>query len=82
MAAVEAIGRLPATTFLHETPDHLDVLAALLADAPGVVGPRIHDAHIAALCLANGVSEPWSADRDLTWFPRLRVVNPLVGARS
>lgn len=82
MAAVEAIGRLPATTFLHETPDHLDVLAALLADAPGVVGPRIHDARIAALCLANGVSELWSADRDFTWFPRLRVVNPLVGARS
>jgi uncharacterized protein len=41
-------------------------------------GPRIHDARIAALCLHHGVSELWSADRDFSAFPQLKVRNPLV----
>jgi toxin-antitoxin system PIN domain toxin len=41
-------------------------------------GPLLHDARIAALCLANGVSELWSADRDFGRFPALKVRNPLV----
>jgi uncharacterized protein len=42
------------------------------------VGPAVHDARVAALCLANGVSELWTADRDFGRFPALRVRNPLV----
>jgi uncharacterized protein len=42
-----------------------------------VAGPAVHDARIAALCLANGVRELWSADRDFTQFPDLRTANPL-----
>jgi len=38
----------------------------------------IHDARIAAICLAHGVREFWSADRDFSRFPDLNVVNPLV----
>jgi hypothetical protein len=41
-------------------------------------GPRIHDARVAALCLHHGVRELWSADRDFSVFPQLRVRNPLV----
>jgi predicted nucleic acid-binding protein len=37
-----------------------------------------HDARIAAVCLAHGVTELWSADRDYLRFPALRVRNPLV----
>ena len=44
-----------------------------------VQGPRVHDARIAALCLHHGVSELWTADRDFSRFPTLRVRNPLVG---
>ena len=44
-----------------------------------VRGPKVHDARIAALCLRHGVSELWSADRDFSRFPALRVRNPLVG---
>ena len=33
---------------------------------------------IAALCLGHGVRELWSADRDFSRFPDLRVRNPLV----
>ena len=33
---------------------------------------------IAALCIENGVSLLWSADRDFGRFKRLKTVNPLV----
>lgn len=42
-------------------------------------GSLIHDARIAAACLANGVTEFWTADRDYGRFPGLRVRNPLLG---
>lgn len=49
-----------------------------LATAARLKGPRIHDARIAALCLHHGISELWSADRDFSAFPQLKVRNPLV----
>ena len=67
---------LPNLTPLSETRDHAMLLGELIA--PGVVGPKVHDARVAAICLGHGVSELWSADRDFSWFPRLRVRNPLV----
>jgi predicted nucleic acid-binding protein len=48
------------------------------AVARRVSGPLIHDARIAALCRQHGVTELWSADRDFSRFPDLKVVNPLV----
>ena len=48
-----------------------------LLEASQVVGPRIHDAGIAAICLSHGVDELWSADRDFSRFPGLTVRNPL-----
>lgn len=42
-----------------------------------VTGPRVHDARIAAICRQNGVRELWSADRDFSRFPGLKVRNPL-----
>jgi hypothetical protein len=45
---------------------------------PGrVTGPVVHDARIAALCLAHGVRELWTADRDFGRFPALVTSNPL-----
>ena len=41
-------------------------------------GPRINDARVAALCLHHGVLELWSADRDFSAFPQIKVRNPLV----
>lgn len=49
-----------------------------VATAARLKGPRIHDARIAALCLHHGVKELWSADRDFSAFPQLKVRNPLV----
>jgi hypothetical protein len=31
------------------------------------------------VCLSAGVTELWSSDHDFSWYPQLRVRNPLVG---
>ena len=43
-----------------------------------VSGPLLHDARVAALCLAHGVSELWTVDRDFSRFPELYTKNPLI----
>src|SRR5699024_9884608 len=57
--------------------DYLDRLRSLVTDGR-VVGPRVHDARIAAICLSHGISELWTADRDFSRFPALKTRNPLV----
>lgn len=61
---------------LAETPEHAAVLGQLIG-ASQVSGPKVHDARIAALCLAHGVSSLWTADRDFSYFPALSTSNPL-----
>ncbi len=48
----------------------------------GSAGGAVHDARIAAICREHGVGVLWSADRDLSRFPGLRVENPLDGGWS
>jgi uncharacterized protein len=48
-------------------------------EAALVAGGQVHDGRIAALCVAHGVRELWTADRDFGRFPGLRARNPLVG---
>ncbi|MGH7475049.1 MAG: type II toxin-antitoxin system VapC family toxin [Longimicrobiales bacterium] len=67
----------PSLVLLAESGSYWDTLDPLVARAR-VTGPRIHDARIAALCLHHGVHELWTADRDFTRFPELRVRNPLL----
>jgi hypothetical protein len=68
----------PTLTMLGERFDHWEHLRAAVEEG-GIRGPRIHDARVAATCVAHGVSVLWTADRDFSRFPRLRTVNPLVG---
>jgi uncharacterized protein len=65
----------PTLILLHETPNHFMVMMDVI-NRSGVSGNLIHDAHIAALCLENGVSEIITGDRDFNRFPLLTVVNP------
>jgi hypothetical protein len=74
-AAAAWIGA-PTVTLLSEMDGYWEILERLLASS-GVVGPRVHDARIAALCLQHAVSELWTSDRDFGRFPGLRVRNPL-----
>lgn len=67
----------PGLHLLSETAAHWPQLRTLLGNGK-VHGAMVHDARVAALCLAHGVHELWSADRDFNRFPALRVRNPLV----
>lgn len=62
-------------SLLAEGPAAWRTLRRLLRDSK-VIGPRVHDARVAALCLAHGTTELWSADRDFARFPELRVRKP------
>jgi toxin-antitoxin system PIN domain toxin len=66
----------PTLVMLSEGMDHWAVLSELCASAEPV-GGRVHDARVAAICLAAGVRELWSADRDFSRFP-IEVRNPIV----
>lgn len=77
LEAVHRLLEMRGMTPLGESPDHIEVLGGLLRRS-GVVGPKVHDARVAAICMCHGVEELWSADRDFGYFPELRVRNPLV----
>lgn len=75
LRALQSLGSLE---FIGEADDHLTQLEPMALSAR-LQGGAIHDARIAAICLSHGVAELWSADRDFTRFPALRVRNPVVG---
>ncbi len=66
----------PSVALLSEGEEHWSALRPLL-EAGRISGPRVHDARIVALCLAHGVRELWTADRDFGRFPALATANPL-----
>lgn len=78
LEAVDAWLQAPALVLLGESDGYWPELKRL-ATVGKVVGPRIHDARIAALCRHHGIRELWSADRDFGRFADLTVVNPLIG---
>lgn len=74
---IEAWFEAPSLVRLAEDDDYWAMLRTLMGQAR-ISGPRVHDARIAALCLTHAVRELWTADRDFSMFPSLRVRNPLV----
>jgi len=74
---VEAWLASPSVRTLGEGTKYLPHLidAARTARA---AGGAVHDARIAALCRYHGVRVLWSADRDFSRYPELRVENPLI----
>ena len=48
---------------------------------PHVVGGVVHDARIAAICVAHGVEALLTRDRDFMLFPELQTRNPFLEAR-
>lgn len=75
---VDAWLESPVVELLNESDLHWQTLRELLRSGR-VKGPMVHDARIAALCTARGVTELWTADRDFSRFPTLRTRNPLQG---
>lgn len=72
---VEAWLGSPSVRLLSETEDFAMVLGELVR-RPRVSGPVVHDARVAALCLAHGVDVLLTRDRDFSFFPELVTDNP------
>ena len=77
LSQLEAWLASPTVQVLHSSVQHWPVIAEL-ARKGKLQGGQFHDARIAALCLENGVSVLWSADRDFGRFKALKTINPLV----
>lgn len=67
--------RSPSLRMLSETSEFLAILEPLI-NLPRVRGPIVHDARIAALCLAHGVDELLTSDRDFQLFSGLKTRDP------
>src|SRR5205809_7921410 len=74
---LDALFASPQLHLLSESPGYFEKLREITTAAK-LKGPRVHDARIVAICLHHGISELWSADRDFSAFPQLKVRNPLV----
>jgi toxin-antitoxin system PIN domain toxin len=75
---VEAWLESPSLVLLSENDDYLIALRETTL-AARVVGARVHDARVAALCVSHGIRELWTADRDFSLFRAIKTRNPLVG---
>jgi toxin-antitoxin system PIN domain toxin len=72
---IDAWTASPSVALLAETEDFLTVLARFVR-RPRVRGPVVHDARVAALCVAHGADELLTVDRDFALFPELPTRNP------
>jgi toxin-antitoxin system PIN domain toxin len=70
----------PSLVLLSERTAYWQQLRELIATGRAT-GARVHDARVASLCLAHGVRELWTADRDFGRFPMLVARNPLATER-
>ena len=77
LGQVDAWLESPSVVVLSENDDYLETFRNVVARSRAA-GPRIHDARVAALCLSHAVRELWTADRDFSIFPGLKLRNPLV----
>lgn len=65
----------PSNRMIGETGDFTDILGRFVG-RPHVVGGVVHDARIAAICVAHGVEELLTRDRDFSLFPELPTRDP------
>jgi toxin-antitoxin system PIN domain toxin len=74
-AQIEAWLDAPSLRLLSETEEFAGVLQRFLT-FPRVRGPVVHDARVAALCVAHGVERLLTRDRDFSLFGDLRTEDP------
>lgn len=65
----------PAVRLIAESNDFGTILSRFVR-RPRVRGPVVHDARVAAICVAHGVAKLISRDRDFSLFPEITVENP------
>ena len=78
MTQIEIWLESPFLKLIGESGAYWRTLAEILAQGK-IVGPKIHDARIAAICEVHGIRELWSADRDFSRMrENLKVTNPVL----
>ncbi len=68
----------PSLRLIGETQDFPEILERFVL-RPRVLGAVVHDARIAAICVAHGAEALLTRDRDFSLFPELRTRDPLGG---
>ena len=79
LEVLEAVLDSPSIVLIGPGPNHRLHLRRTVLEG-GVRGNLVHDAHLAALLVENGVTEIWSADRDFSRFPSVWARNPFSAA--
>lgn len=77
IAQIEIWFESPSLKVVGEAGEYWRTLAEILAQGK-IIGPKVHDARIAAICQAHGIRELWSADRDFSRMRGVRVTNPVL----
>ena len=72
---LEAWAASPVNHLIGETDGFFEILGGLV-QRPRVRGAIVHDARIAAICLAHGTEVLLTRDRDFALFPELNTRNP------
>jgi len=65
----------PSAQLIGEPEDFFAVLDDFMT-RPRVRGPIVHDARVAAICVAHGIEALLTRDRDFSLFPELRTQDP------
>jgi uncharacterized protein len=76
VAQIEVWTLSPSVHLIGETEDCLPLLLSMLKVGK-IRGPVVHDARIAAICVAHAVEALLTRDRDFSLFGALTVRNPL-----
>ncbi len=76
---ISAWAASPSLRLLGETDGFLEILGQF-AQRPRVRGGVIHDARIAAICMAHGVDTLLTRDRDFALFPELPTRDPFLNS--
>ena len=71
----------PSNHTIGETDDFMEILQRFV-NRPHVVGGVVHDARIAAVCVAHGVEALFTRGRDFSLFPELPTHDPFEAATS
>ena len=69
----------PSLRLIGETEDFPEILEGFVR-RPRVFGGAVHDAGIAAICVAHGAEALLTRDRDFSLFPELRPKDPIAEA--
>ena len=66
----------PSNRMIGETEGFLEILSTFI-QRPRVRGSVVHDARVAAICVAHGAEVLLTRDRDFSLFPELRIRDPI-----